>query len=77
MIKTACPSCPFRVGSNIVYDADAMEALNNGFIPSCHQIVGTETIFDNLIPGDAICNGYIAWNCGDVNFSAPNIEHHD
>jgi hypothetical protein len=68
----ACSACPFMAKSCMVYDADAMEALNNGCIPSCHQIVGTETIFDNLIPGHAICNGYTAWNCGDVNFSAPN-----
>jgi hypothetical protein len=72
MIKTVCLSCPFRVESVMVYDADAMEALRNGCIPSCHQIVGIERIFDNLIPGNAVCNGYIAWNCGDVNFSAPN-----
>lgn len=64
---TACAECPFRVGSPLRYDADAMDALESGFVPACHLESGMDAIF---VGGDT-CRGYEAWERGESGFSEP------
>ena len=68
---TACNACPFRIGSKTVYDADAMESLNDGFTPSCHKAVGTQRIFCDPFPSATRCRGYDAWTDGVDGFAVP------
>ena len=55
---TVCRNCPFRAGSTLGYDADAIEALDSGLTPSCHVQVGTEQIFQD---DEKACAGFQAW----------------
>ena len=62
MTRTACPGCPFRASGGLRYDADAMERLEAGDEPACHEIVGHQAIFAELCPPpDRICVGYQEW----------------
>ena len=50
MRTVSCNECPFREGSKTIYDADAMEALDEGGEPSCHKVVGHFNIFNAVLP---------------------------
>lgn len=72
-VRAACSACPFRVGSAFVYDADALEALDQGAIPSCHKIAGLDAIFHNDTPNAAeVCMGHENWCDGVDGFDRPN-----
>lgn len=70
-MKTACKNCPFRAGSSMGYDADAMEALDDGYEPSCHAIAGVDAIFAIDIPEESLCAGYAAWCNDESGFRKP------
>lgn len=64
-----CKTCPFVAGPNAyMYDEDAIEALDAGYVPSCHQKVGTEQIF---VDGGEPCEGFEAWCDGKRGFRKP------
>ena len=73
-LGAACSTCPFRLGSRVVYDDDALEALADGWLPSCHQIVGMQAIFHEPFPTSSRCRGHDAWARGDDGFAAPNAK---
>lgn len=65
---TLCKTCPFVDGPHaLAYDDDALDALDAGNEPSCHQIVGTEQIFVDGTP----CDGFVAWCQGLPGFKRP------
>lgn len=68
MTRTACKDCPFRPDSRFAYDSDAMEALNDGMAPSCHMVVGLDSIFGG---GAAPCAGFEAWERDRPGFVLP------
>lgn len=71
-MKTACAQCPFRVGSDILYDENALEALDSGHEPACHMVVGRSSLFSAVFPSDAqVCAGYGAWIDGEPGFCRP------
>jgi hypothetical protein len=71
-MRTACPSCPFRKGSPLGYDDDAIEALDDGHIPSCHAVVGKDCVFQNDMPSEEHrCAGHDAWDEGRPGFCRP------
>lgn len=62
MTRPACRDCPFRVGSPLHYDADAMERLAAGDVPGCHARVGHQHVFATLSPpAQDVCVGYEEW----------------
>ena len=67
----ACKNCPFREGSPLGYDSDAMEALEDGIEPSCHSLVGVDRIMRE-IPGTR-CEGYEAFCRGEPGYQSPNL----
>ncbi|UUZ75439.1 hypothetical protein LP414_27370 [Polaromonas sp. P1(28)-13] len=70
--SVACKACPFRDLSGTTYDADAMEALDEGNEPSCHRKVGHSSIFYEVFPKDDIaCFGYREWMNETPGFSKP------
>lgn len=71
-LGAACSTCPFRLGAALGYDDDALEALADGWEPSCHQIVGMQAIFHEPFPTSSRCRGHDAWARGDAGFAAPN-----
>lgn len=68
-----CDECPFRASVRMAYDADAMEALDEGFEPSCHKIVGPDNIFTIDYPTTTRCAGHDAWVDGVEGFAKPNL----
>lgn len=71
-MKTPCKPCPFRIGSGTQYDADAIEALDDGNEPSCHCKVGNDAIFRAVIPTDAqACHGFREWQNGTAGYAKP------
>ena len=71
--KAACAQCPFRVGSGVCYDADALEALADGAEPSCHMVVGMNSIFHAEPPTDKQrCTGHDLWIDGAAGFREPS-----
>jgi hypothetical protein len=66
-----CANCPFRVGSPLGYDADAMEALDAGHEPSCHEVVGLDAVMTG--GPDERCLGYEAWCDGKRGFQKPAL----
>jgi len=71
MLTQPCSACPFRVGAAIGYDADAMEALQLGMEPCCHQIVGVDRIFHENNPTTNRCRGFDAWEAGVKGYAQP------
>lgn len=73
---SACKSCPFREGSAMAYDADAMECLDDGNEPACHSKVGVGAIFAHapLSPVDGTrCAGHDLWEAGTPGFAKPAL----
>lgn len=70
-MKTACKNCPFRIGSPMGYDPDAMEALDEGYEPSCHATAGVDLIFALDWPTESLCAGYRAWTNDEPGFRKP------
>lgn len=73
-MTAACKSCPFRAGSAMAYDADAMEALDDGDEPACHSKVGVGSIFAHapLSPAEGTrCAGHDLWAAGAPGFCKP------
>ncbi len=71
--RAACAECPFRVGSQVCYDADALEALEDGAEPSCHMVVGMDSIFFAEPPTDKQrCTGHDRWIDGAEGFREPS-----
>lgn len=70
-----CASCPFRTGSPLAYDVDAIEALDAGYEPACHSIVGKRAIFREApyTPPEKLCTGYLRWAAGRPGYSKPGI----
>ena len=68
-----CSKCPFRIGSSIGYDLDAMEALEDGWEPSCHKLVGKNSIFKERSPVANRCRGYDAMQQGEKGFGPPKL----
>lgn len=71
---SACASCPFRVGTSMRYDADAMECLHDGNEPACHSKVGRDRIFVHSpmsAPEGSRCAGYDLWIAGDPGHQQP------
>lgn len=66
-----CKNCPFRAGSSLGYDADALEALDEGLEPSCHSMVGLDSIFAKADPGANRCHGHDQWRSGADGFRIP------
>jgi hypothetical protein len=74
MTGNACENCPFRDGSLMSYDADAMAALADGDEPACHAVVGLDSIFVHspFTPEDAIaCLGFRFWLKRKKGFRRP------
>lgn len=79
-MRSACQNCPFRRGSPLGYDRDAMEALRDGNEPSCHMVVGIYAIFSapQMVPAEhAACVGYRAWCAGVRGFVKPRLVEGD
>lgn len=75
MCAKVCKNCPFLSSPNaFCYDADAMEALEEGEIPACHAEVGTESIFAHapFEPANP-CVGHQRWMEGDLGFKKPKL----
>lgn len=70
-MKSACKNCPFRSGSPMGYDGDAMEALEEGYEPSCHGVVGADSIFALDWPIESLCAGFKAWENDEPGFCKP------
>ena len=70
MSTAACKECPFRIGAPMSYDADAIEALNDGCEPSCHMAVGVDAIFCAEPPAHR-CHGHDLWCAGAPGFQTP------
>jgi hypothetical protein len=70
-MKTACKNCPFRIGSSMGYDADALQALDDGYEPSCHAVAGVDAIFALDWPTESLCAGYRAWTSDEHGFCKP------
>ena len=72
--REACPNCPFRASSAFGYDPDADEALSNDMVPSCHALVGRDSIFHDEAPSPAtICVGHERWIEGAPGYRRPVI----
>jgi len=56
-VKPACKDCPWREGG-VAYDEDGLEAILEGYEPSCHKLVGRQGVFHNqpAVPGQE-CRG--------------------
>lgn len=75
MCRQVCGPCPFRDSpSAYAYDADAMEALEDGNVPACHSIVGADAIFHDA-PFDPKhpCVGHQKWAAGEDGFKKPDV----
>ena len=73
MAKAPCAQCPFVVGSQMAYDVDAAEALDLGCIPSCHMVVGSDSVFAHSTPTEKQrCAGHDRWIAGDRGFRRPH-----
>ena len=71
-MTTACANCPFRVNSPYGYDADALECLDEGYEPSCHNHAGFDGIFHVDWPtGVQACHGHAAWQNDEPGFQRP------
>jgi hypothetical protein len=68
--KGVCKHCPFKGDSRMVYDADATEALEEGYEPSCHAKVGTNAIFCDQPPVHR-CHGHDLWLDGHPGYRQP------
>ena len=69
-----CAQCPFREDSQFAYDSDAHEVLSEGNAPSCHVVVGFDSIFAHAPldpPNSEACKGYRAWMAGAPGFREP------
>ena len=66
-----CPECPFRVNSPLGYDDDAISALDDDNIPSCHVLVGMDSIFHENLPDKNRCQGYELWMNGESGYAQP------
>lgn len=74
--RTPCSNCPFRQESSLGYDADAMEALERGYAPYCHDVVGMDDIFRDgtLTPSDhTACIGFRRWQKRVRGFRKPGL----
>lgn len=70
----ACRDCPFKLGSRIAYDRDAMDALTAGYTPSCHMVVGMDAIFNDPFPSEKVaCRGHEEWQDGRSGFGLPKL----
>lgn len=70
--RQPCATCPYRTGSRIAYDNDALEALDAGYEPSCHQVVGADRIFAVDCPDAATyCVGYERWITEQPGYQRP------
>ena len=75
MCGQVCKHCPFRESPDAyAYDADAMEALEEGHNPACHTIVGADAIFHDA-PFDPKhpCIGHQKWVDGETGFTKPEV----
>lgn len=70
-MTTPCKNCPFKVGSPMGYDADAMETLDDGYEPRCHSLVGADNIFSEDWPTTQRCVGHDLWESGATGFTRP------
>lgn len=69
-----CSECPFIAGSKTRYDEAAMEALDEGYDPACHSVVGRDSIFNEIFPGlDIACFGHSAWLNETPGFCKPKL----
>lgn len=69
----ACKYCPFRDSAEAYcYDADALEALDDGEEPACHAVVGVSAIFAHA-PMDPVhpCDGYRRFHGGEPGYKKP------
>lgn len=71
--RGVCANCPFRSDSKLGYDADAMEALNNGHEPSCHAVVGLDAIFVDAPTHQTRCLGFVKWLKRARGFKKPKL----
>ena len=73
-VRKACPNCPFRVGSVFGYDPAGLEALDEGYVPSCHCKVGAGNQFNDPIPSAEIeCIGYFEFLANSEGFQRPYL----
>lgn len=73
-VRPPCTECPFRHGSPMSYDADAIIALDEGYEPACHLVVGLSVIFEDWNPDDSKrCIGYECYMNGVNGFRKPNV----
>lgn len=71
-MRKPCDECPFKYNSPLQYDDDAREVLEqDGLSPSCHKIVGMDSIFADLATRDTECIGYLKFKNGDEGFRSP------
>jgi hypothetical protein len=73
--RGACVNCPFRASSPLWFDADGLEALDEGREPGCHVIVGNNLQFNNpLTTADEVCIGYLRWVANRPGYNRPRSE---
>lgn len=67
-----CKTCPWRKDSGVVYDEDGLEAYLEGYEPSCHCLVGLQSVFHNQppLPGQE-CRGPDFYESGDPAYHNP------
>lgn len=71
--RTACKECPFRAGSAVCYDSDSMDALDDGNEPSCHMVVGVDSIFfSEPLTDKQRCHGHALWLDGIAGYQEPS-----
>lgn len=71
--RGVCANCPFRADSELGYDADAIEALNEGHDPSCHAVVGLDAIFVDAPNHQTRCLGFVKWLNRTPGFRKPKF----
>ncbi len=73
-MRAPCRACPFRVGSPVGYDADAMEALESNIEdPNCHGAVGVDAIFSRPPTDKTRCTGYDLWAADAAGYQKPSL----
>lgn len=67
-----CAGCPFLRNAKTAYDADALEALDQGLSPACYELSGPDAIFAEPFPcEDLLCRGFQRWEAGDSRMVRP------
>lgn len=72
--REPCSMCPFRDQGGLPFCDEGHRMLNEGYEPSCHEIVGPARQFDDPSPSEAVvCKGFGRWKEGVIGFAVPKV----